>query len=47
MAPSAGLGHCRTFATCVGKRNCPAQYYLNDVEVRAWFAVYLFAFYRL
>eukprot|EP00128_Syssomonas_multiformis_P018365 Colp12_sorted_trinity150504_noHs@3578 len=32
VAPSAGLGHCRTFATCVGKRNCPAQYYLNDVE---------------
>lgn len=30
--PSAAIGACRTFTACVGKRACPSQYYVNDVE---------------
>lgn len=29
---SAGIDSCKTFTACVGKRVCPAQYYLNDVD---------------
>ena len=31
-APNASISRCKVFTTCVAKRSCPAQFYLNDVE---------------
>ena len=31
-APNASTKRCKVFTTCVAKRSCPAQFYLNDVE---------------
>ena len=30
--PNASINRCKVFTTCVAKRSCPAQFYLNDVE---------------
>ena len=32
VPPSAAIRSCKVFTTCVGKRTCPAQFYVNDVE---------------